>query len=95
MESAMLQLTLENEGYELLFMDEFSLSSCYNNYYGWTEKGKKGYLSLIYDSFSMFFVICFSGHQFYAIKESNKPMNSEFIRDLVEDVIAIRKQNQN
>ena len=53
-ESAMLKHTLLNEEYEFLFVKKFSLSSCYNNYYGWTEKEKKGYLSLIYDSFSMF-----------------------------------------
>ena len=41
MESSMLQLTLKNEGYELLFIDEFSLSYRYNNYYGRTEKVRR------------------------------------------------------
>ena len=91
----MLQFTLKSKGCELLFMDEFYLSSRYNNYYGWTEKGKKVNLFLIYDSFSMFFVICFSSKQFYAIKESSQSMNSEFINSFVKDVIIIRQQNQN
>ena len=95
MEFEILQLILENEGYELLFMDEFSLSSRYNKYYGWAEKGKNGYLPLIYDSFSMLFVICFSNKQFYAIKGSSQPMNLEFIKNFVKNVIIIRNQNQN
>ena len=94
MEFAMRLLALENQGYELLFMDEFSLSSRYNNYYGWTEKNKKGYLSLIYDSSSIFFVICFSSKQFYAIKRSSQLINSEFIKSFVKNIIIIKQKNQ-
>ena len=65
-------------------MDEFSLSSHYNNYYGCTEKGKKDYISLIYYCFSIFFVIYFFCQKLYTIKWSNKSMNSEFIRDFVD-----------
>ena len=44
-------------------------------------------------AFPCFYYIIFR-QQFYIINGSNRPMNSEFIRDFVKDVIKIRKQYQ-
>ena len=58
-ESAILQVKLESDGQELIYIDEFSLSSRYNNFYGWSKRGEQGYIKTNYESFSMYFVIAF------------------------------------
>ena len=45
--SAMLQFKLENSGHELIFMDEFSISSRYNKHYTWSKVSEKRYVKII------------------------------------------------
>ena len=68
-ESEILQVKLEENDYELIFIEEFSLSSKYHKHYGWSKIGEKGYLQTLYDSFNMFFVIAFSQRCIYGIKD--------------------------
>ena len=74
-ESAILHEKLD-ENYELIFLDEFSLNSKHNKYYGWSKVEQKGYLLTHYDNFSMFFVVAFSYKSIYGIKSATKAMNS-------------------
>ena len=74
-ESAMLQFKLENAGYELIFMDEFSMSSRFNKHYTWSKVSEKGYIKIKYDNFSMFLVIPFLQETFMEwIQGSSKAM---------------------
>lgn len=69
-ESMMLQLKLEEDGYELIFFGEFSPSLKYHKHHGWSLKGKKGYLLTPVDQFKAFFVVAFSKSHFHGIKRS-------------------------
>ena len=77
-ESAILQIKLEENNFELIFIDEFSLSSKHNKLYGWSKVGQKGYVLTHYDSFSMFFVVAFSERGIYGIKGASKIMNAAY-----------------
>ena len=92
-ESAILQVKLEENDYELIFIDEFSMSSKYHKHYGWSKIGDKGYLLTHYDSFNMFFVIAFSQRRIYGIKGYSKAMNLELITKFIDQVIEERKIN--
>lgn len=85
-EAAMLQLKFENEGYEIIYFDEFSVSSRYNSFNGWSKKGQKGYMVVDYDAFSMFFIVAISSCRLYAIKGSTKPMDAEFIGTFLQEI---------
>ena len=58
-ESAMLQVKLEVHNYELIFVDEFSVSYKLTQDYGWTKKGTSRPLLVSSDSFSYSFIWAF------------------------------------
>ena len=78
-EASILQIRLETEGFEIIYFDEFSVSSRYNSFNGWSKRGEKGYVVVDYNSFSIFFIVAISSRRLYAIKGSTKPMNADFI----------------
>ena len=71
-ESAILQVKLESAGRELIYIDEFSLNSKYNSYYGWTKRGGQGYIKINYDNF-----LCI----LYLLSPQNTSMVSKGYRD--------------
>ena len=73
----MVQLKLEEEGVEQVYIGEFSASSKYNKHYEWVKVGEKGYVKMSYHSFSMFFIVVFSRTNFYEIQGSKNAMVSE------------------
>ena len=76
-EAAMLQLKLEEEGVEQVYIDKISASSRYNKHYGWAKVYEKRYVKMSYDSFSIFFIVAFSRTSFYGIQGSKNDMVSE------------------
>ena len=62
-----MQAKLNLLNYELIFIDEFSLSERSFKFFGWSKKGKSGYFNSISDSFSMSFFVAFSADRFYDI----------------------------
>ena len=88
---ALVQLKLEEMGYELIFVDEFSISCKYHSYFGWPKVGEKGYMLMNHNSFSMYFIIALSCKHFYAIKGSSKAMDSEYFMKFINEVLLIRK----
>ena len=90
-ESAILQVKLESDGQELIYIDEFSLSSRYNNFYGWSKRGEQGYIKTNYESFSMYFVIAFSSSHLYGIKGLSNQMNSNYICNFIKEMIKTRR----
>ena len=90
-ESAILQIKLEENIFELIFIDEFSLSSKHNKLYGWSKVEQKGYVLTHSDSFSMFFVVAFSGRSIYGIKGVSKAMNAAYFISFVNQVLEERK----
>ena len=65
--AGVIQAKLDSLGYELIFIDEFSLSDRSFKFYGWSKKGKSGYITSISDRFSMSFFVAFSADIFYGI----------------------------
>ena len=62
-----MQAKLELLNYELIFIDEFSLSDRSFKFFGWSKRGKSGYFNYISDSFCMSFFVAFSTNRFYGI----------------------------
>ena len=62
-----MQAKLELLNYELIFIDEFSLSNRSFKFFGWSKRGKSGYFNYISDSFCMSFFVAFSANRFYGI----------------------------
>ena len=90
-ESAILQIKLEENNFELIFIDEFSLSLKHNKLYGWSKVGQKEYVLTHYDSFSMFFVVAFSERGIYGIKGASKAMNAAYFISFVNQILEERK----
>lgn len=90
-ESVMLQTSLEALKYELVFIDEFSLSTRYNKHFSWAKKGQKGYTKINYDNFSMFFAAAFSSKSFYGVLGTTKPMNSTIFIKFLSQLTRARK----
>lgn len=65
--AASLQSKFESTGFEVMFIDEFSVNDRGFKYYGWSRRGEKGYFQSLSDSFSMSFFLAFSAQQFYGI----------------------------
>ena len=63
-EWAMTQIQLNNLGYELMFIDEFSINFKHNITYGWSPVGVKGYLEVNIEPFCMLFMAGFSKLRF-------------------------------
>ena len=64
-ESAMVQIQLYNLGYELMFIDEFSINFMHNKIYGWASVGVKGDLDVNIELFIISFMAGFSKQRFY------------------------------
>ena len=62
-----IQVKLDTQNYELIFIDEFSLSDRWLKFYGWSERGKSEYIKYIPDSFNMSFYVAFSAERIYGI----------------------------
>ena len=47
----MIAKLLDEDGFELIYIDEFTLWTRSNKYYTWTDKGVKGFIDMMLDSF--------------------------------------------
>ena len=65
--STMIQVKLEDLGYELMFLDKFSINFRQKTAYGWAPVGVKGFLDVNAEPFSMSFMVGFSRQRFYGI----------------------------
>ena len=76
-ESAMITKLLDENGFELIYVDEFTLWTRGNKYYTWTDKGVKGFIDMMLDNFSMGFTVAFSKNRIYGILGSTCANNSK------------------
>ena len=60
-------LEMNKAGYELIYVDEFSLSRRKNSTYGWGVKGEKKWMIINQDPFSMSFIVAFSSQKLHGI----------------------------
>ena len=92
-ESAMVQIQLNNRGYELMFIDEFSINFRHNTTYGWAPVGVKGYLDVNIESFSMSFMVGFSKQRFYGIVGTSTSNNSASFLRFVKNTFEHRSKS--
>ena len=85
-----IQVKLIAQNYELMFIDEFSLSDRSLKFFGWSEKGKSGYVNSILDSFSMSFFVAFSADRFYGIMGVEGTGNSQKFIHFLSKVLKER-----
>ena len=89
-ESAFTQLQLENLGYELIFIDEFSINFRQRTTYGWASIGKKGFIDTDEEKFDMSFMVGFSKQKFYGIVGTSSSNNSNSFLRFIKHVIEYR-----
>ena len=66
-ESSIIQLLLINNGYELLYLDEFSINFRNKSTYGWSPIGGDGFVKFNQTQFSMSFMLGFSLQRTYGV----------------------------
>ena len=89
-ESAMLKTKLEDLGYELMYLDKFSISFRQHTTYGWGPIGKKGFLDVNTDTFDMSFMIGFSKQRFYGMLGTSSSNNSKSFLIFIKNAIEYR-----
>ena len=76
-ESVMLQCLLKTKDFELVFIDEFHLSSRKTKFRGWSFGDKSSKIVMPVDDFTMYFIIAVSEKQFYGIIVNEKANTAE------------------
>ena len=89
-ESAYIQLIMPHKGFELIYLDEFSVNSRNNNYYNWSPIGSKSYITSDLQPFSMSFIIAFSRERVYGIMGSKSAVNSEVFLKFLKSLVKSR-----
>ena len=87
-----IQIKLESLNYELIFIDEFSLSDRSFKFFGWSKRGKSLYLNSILNSFSMSFFVSLSSTRFYGILGTEGTGNSKEFIHFLSKVLNERKK---
>ena len=87
-----IQIKLESLNYELIFIDEFSLSDRSFKFFGWSKRGKSGYINSVSNSFSMSFFVALSSTRFYGILGTEGTGNSKKFIHFLSKVLNERKK---
>ena len=89
--SALLLQKLRGLGVELIYFDEFSLSTRHFTYRGWNQKGNKGFLLEDGDLFSISIIIAFSHKFIYEWMANSETMNSKWVKYFYSVICKTRK----
>ena len=76
--AAVLQCLLDDSGYELIFIDDFSISQRNTHVKGWSFKDIKSHNTIEFETISMTFLVEFSSKRFYGIM-TNQSSNDAFV----------------
>ena len=91
-ESAWVQSILENQGVELIYLDEFSINTRHLKYEGWSSVGYKGYISVNLEEFSMSFIWALSKEQVYGIMGFPGSIDHTVVRHFIKLLWAYRDE---
>ena len=89
-ESIYIQITLEERGYEMIYLDEFSLSARKYAPYNWAPRGERAYFRPSNQDFTMSFMIAFSRARFYGIKGTQRSGDSKMFLRFTKNLIKYR-----
>ena len=73
-----------------MFINEFSLNDRSFKFFGWSKKGKSGFISTMSDVFSMSFFMAFSADKFYGIMGTEKTGTSQKFIHFLHHVLKER-----
>ena len=89
MSSAILK-TLEDDGWELIYFDGFGYDPRKQQFYGWCEKGSKGYIQVYDDPINMTFIVSVSRLHFYGVMSISGTSTSDFVIHFLRSVCLSR-----
>ena len=91
-ESAATQILLEDAGYELIFVDEFSFTERKSNLYSWGPRSQHWRLSLSKGQFSCSWMVGFSRNYFYGVMITKDTWTSEMFIKFIHSWIKAREE---
>jgi len=81
--SVYLTESLLNDGYTLVYCDEFKFSFSSNKFYRWGSKRRNPYFVDSQPNFEFSAIIAFSVEQTYEVQATSKTINSEIFRNFI------------
>ena len=93
-ESAYSLASLEERGYELMYLDEFALNFRNKSVYGWGPKGNNGFRYNYIDNMKMFFMIGFSINRVYGVFRTTTTHNHKSFTSFVSNILEYRTNIQ-
>ena len=94
LEGALVQQKLEERKVELIFMDEFSVNTRRDKFFGWGKKGWKRYIKTDSNDFSMSFIWALSSRWVFWIFGWNGSITSDEIKYYVKCLASNRNESQ-
>ena len=91
-ESAYLQLYLEQEGYKLIYLDEFHVSMKSRSAYNWSLKGTPAIWAVDPDTWTMSFIIAFSSSRIEGVLASNISIKYFSFRKFIKDMWKMKRE---
>ena len=90
-ESIAIQIWLEDQGIELIYWDEFTVSTRNYTYYGWAPQNSRGFLYSFNDEAKFNILIGFSGLRFYGVIVSNENTDKYLVIRFLRRLIEVRR----
>ena len=81
-----MQFRFKEEGYKLLFIDEFTINLRLNSAYGWGPRGWNGFIETNSQGFWMFFTIGVSEDRVHGILGNRKTNDSDYLLHFLENI---------
>ena len=94
-ESAAVLLKLEESKVEQIYIDEFTVGTWRNGFYGWTKRLEKGALQIHPDSFEMSFVIALSSEKIYGMLGAIESKLAKTITFFIKKICEHRNKEGN
>ena len=76
LENSLILLEIQSQCIEVVYIDEFTVSSRNYSNYGWAPKGSKGYLKHYENNFKMSFILAFSKNRIHGVVGSSQTSDS-------------------
>ena len=89
-ESVMIQCSLASRGFELIYVDEFHISTHRSRFKGWAFKDCKAAVTSTMDKFSMYFTLGVSENHIYGFMASKKANNAEIFIHFLDNLMKCR-----
>ena len=87
--NSMILLEIQSWCKEVVYIDEFTVSSRHYSNYGWAPKGIKGYLKHFENNFKMIFILAFSKDRIYGVVSSSQTSDSKVFRYFLHKIFEL------